>query len=66
IPEAVGKGGIVVTDAYKISEWVAAIKRLDSKNFYSEYSKLAKKHARNFIFKKQWVRFSKTINRVKR
>jgi glycosyltransferase involved in cell wall biosynthesis len=51
VPEAVGKGGIVVRDLKNIGSWIDAINTVLTD--YRKYSKEAKKHASTLIHKKQ-------------
>lgn len=61
LPEAVGKGGILIRNAQDVNEWVAAIKRLDDKGEFNKISKLAEMQASKLIFKKQWQRFNSIL-----
>lgn len=62
IPEAVGKGGIIIDDPYDIERWIIAIEALKDRKRYGTYSKLAKKNAENLTFSHQWPLFVKYIN----
>ena len=60
IPEAAGKGGIVV-NSFRTDEWVSAVRQMDDEKAYKRYSDAAVANSRNFSFEKQWQRFSKPL-----
>lgn len=63
LPEAVGKGGIIIKDLNNIDEWKKAINSLDNKSKYNKLSNNAIKHAETFDFESNFEKFKDIINK---
>jgi glycosyltransferase involved in cell wall biosynthesis len=48
IPEAVGKGGVLIDDIFNVNRWVEALRQLEDPDVYSVYEKRARENAINF------------------
>ena len=66
LSEAVGEGGYVIKDIHNIDEWIEKIRRLDSDIIYQRVSDNAKKHAKNYTYKKQMNKFNKYFKEAKK
>ncbi len=63
LPEAAGKGGLVIDDLYDVDEWVVKIRKMKEKRFYGLYSRNAKKYAKKHSLKNQMNIFKKLLNK---
>lgn len=63
IPEAIGNGGIIISDFYNIDKWIDAIYSLDNELLYTQLSKNAKMNAEKFNFESSYIEFKKEVVR---
>jgi glycosyltransferase involved in cell wall biosynthesis len=61
LPEAVGNGGILIDNIYNIDEWLKAVRLLDNKSLYCEFSQNAKIQANKFDHTLQYDYFIKVV-----
>ncbi len=64
LPEAAGKGGIIIEGVNNINAWKAAIHSLDNKKTYQVFSFAAKRHADEYTKEKQLKRFEALLKSV--
>ena len=64
IPEAVGKGGILIDDIFDVNRWVEALRQLEDPDVYSVYEKNARENATNFSSEESLAQFLESTRKV--
>jgi glycosyltransferase involved in cell wall biosynthesis len=64
IPEAVGKGGILIDDIFDIDRWVEALRELEDPAIYAAYAQNAREHARRFSVEASLEQFIQGVRKV--
>ncbi|MBW2194208.1 MAG: glycosyltransferase [Deltaproteobacteria bacterium] len=64
IPEAVGKGGILIDNIFDISCWIEALRQLEDPDIYVTYAENARTHARRFNAEASLMQFIQGVQKV--
>ena len=64
IPEAVGKGGILIDDIFDINRWVEALRKLEDPDVYTSYAGNAHKNAKLFSSEASLAQFIESVRKV--
>ncbi len=64
IPEAVGKGGILIDDIFDVKLWVEALRQLKDTDVYTSYAGNAYKNARLFSSEASLAQFLESVRKV--
>ena len=64
IPEAVGKGGILIDDIFDVKPWVEALRQLEDPDVYTSYAGDAQKNAKLFSSEASLAQFLESIRKV--
>jgi glycosyltransferase involved in cell wall biosynthesis len=64
IPEAVGKGGLLIDDIFDVNRWVEALRRLEDPDVYTAYEKNARENAANFSSDASLAQFLESTRKV--
>lgn len=64
IPEAVGKGGILIEDIFDSSRWVEALRRLEDPAVYAAHMQHAYAHAKDFTAEESLARFIRSVHKA--
>jgi len=64
IPEAVGKGGILIDDIFDVNRWVEALRQLEDPDVYTAYEKSARENAANFSSDASLAQFLESTRKV--
>ena len=64
IPEAVGKGGILVADIFDINRWVEALHQLEDPDVYTSYARNAHKNAKLFSSEASLTQFIESVRKI--
>jgi glycosyltransferase involved in cell wall biosynthesis len=64
IPEAVGKGGILIDDIFDIKRWVEALRQLENPHIYTTYERNARENAVNFSSDASLAQFLESARKV--
>jgi glycosyltransferase involved in cell wall biosynthesis len=64
IPEAVGKGGVLIDDIFDINRWVEALRQLEDPDVYTSYAGNAHKNAKLFSSEASLAKFIESVRKV--
>jgi len=64
IPEAVGKGGILIKDIFDSSRWVEALRRLENPTVYAICAENAYAHAKKFTAAESLNQFIRSVHKA--
>ena len=64
IPEAVGKGGILIDDIFDVNPWIKALRQLEDPDTYTAYANNARNHARDVSATESLLQFIQTVRKV--
>jgi glycosyltransferase involved in cell wall biosynthesis len=64
IPEAVGKGGILIDDIFDVNPWVEGLRQLEDPDTYTAYASNACKHAKDFSAEESLLQFTQNVRKV--
>ena len=64
IPEAVGKGGILIDNIFDINRWVEALRQLEDPDVYTSYAGNAHKNAKLFSSEASLAQFLESVRKV--
>ena len=64
IPEAVGKGGILIDDIFDVKLWVEALRQLEDPDVYTSYAGNAHKNAKLFSSEASLAQFIESVRKV--